>query len=234
MKEVSVSLPEKKVIIVGTAHVLPESVELVKKVIREEKPDVVAVELDEVRYASMMSEKKPKIDKKQLLNPKNFVFISVQYLLSLVQKKLGDSFGVEPGSELKQAIEEARGVGARVELVDRDIRITMSRMIQKMSFREKMRFVSQLFLGFFGVGGKVDLTNLSDEKIEDELMPIFKNDFPSVYTVLVEERDEYMAQVIFSLLPSCEKMVVVVGAGHKKGLAKKLSGLAGSGNAIAM
>ena len=234
MKESSVPIREKKVIIVGTAHVLPESVELVKKVIREEKPDVVAVELDQVRYTAMMSKEKPKIDKRQLLNPKNFVLIFVQWLLSIIQKRLGESFGVEPGSELKQAIEEARGVGANVKLIDRDIRITMSRMIQKMSFREKMRFVSQLCFGFFGFGGKVDLSNLSDEKIEDELMPIFKKDFPNIYKVLVEERDEYMAREIFALLESSEKMVVVVGAGHKKGLTKKLSELNASSNAVAM
>ena len=44
---------DKKVIMVGTAHVSRESARLVAEVIADEKPDTVSVELCESRYQSI-------------------------------------------------------------------------------------------------------------------------------------------------------------------------------------
>ena len=41
---------EREIVLVGTAHVSRDSVDEVRKVITEEKPDRVCVELDEGRY----------------------------------------------------------------------------------------------------------------------------------------------------------------------------------------
>ena len=47
------TLLDREIILVGTAHVSKESVEEVERVIREESPDCVCVELDAGRYNSM-------------------------------------------------------------------------------------------------------------------------------------------------------------------------------------
>ena len=49
---------DKKVILLGTAHVSKESVELVGAVIDQEKPDTVCVELCQSRYQAIMQKEK--------------------------------------------------------------------------------------------------------------------------------------------------------------------------------
>ncbi len=51
-----------------------------------------------------------------------------------------------------------------------------------------------------------------------------KNNYPGVYKVIIEERNQYMANQLFNLkqyFPDA-KIVAVVGAGHKKGMIKIL------------
>ena len=43
----------REIILLGTAHISQESIHQVEETIRQEKPDCVAVELDDQRYASM-------------------------------------------------------------------------------------------------------------------------------------------------------------------------------------
>ena len=48
-------LKDREIILLGTAHVSKESIKDVESTIREENPDCVCVELDEVRYKSLTS-----------------------------------------------------------------------------------------------------------------------------------------------------------------------------------
>ena len=48
----------KEVLLIGTAHVSRESTELVKRVIEEERPDTVCVELCESRYQTIRQKDK--------------------------------------------------------------------------------------------------------------------------------------------------------------------------------
>lgn len=112
--------------IVGTAHVSKESIEDVLVAIREFNPDVVAVELDPGRYSALKRQAAdPSV--KEVLEAKNFTQLLVQWILAYLQRKIGLDVGVEPGAEMKAAIDEAESRGIRVALVDRDIRITLHR-----------------------------------------------------------------------------------------------------------
>ena len=46
----------REFILVGTAHISQESVDLVREVIEKERPDCVCVELDERRYEALSQE----------------------------------------------------------------------------------------------------------------------------------------------------------------------------------
>lgn len=46
---------DKKIILIATAHVSKQSVELVKQVISEEQPDSVCIELDDNRYENIQN-----------------------------------------------------------------------------------------------------------------------------------------------------------------------------------
>ncbi len=51
------SVNGKELLLVGTAHISRESAQLVRRIIKEEQPDKVCVELDEKRFESLSKRK---------------------------------------------------------------------------------------------------------------------------------------------------------------------------------
>ncbi|MDI9623525.1 MAG: TraB/GumN family protein [Methanothermobacter sp.] len=207
--------------IIGTAHVSKKSVEEVKEIIRTEKPDVVAVELDIGRYQKLIKEKLGLKDDRQLsvkdlIRGENIGLFLITGLLTYLQNRIGDDLGVKPGSEMLAAIEAAEEIGARIALIDRDIRITMQRIIDSMSLREKLKFSFNILASFFKKDEIEDVESLKSEDTLNEVMEYFKDISPQAYHVLVDERDAYMAQKLLEI-PE-DKVIAVVGAGHKKGI----------------
>ncbi|QLG62314.1 TraB/GumN family protein [Halorarum salinum] len=138
---------EGSVRIVGTAHVSAESVEEVEAVVDEERPDVVAVELDEGRYRQMKGETPDDLDPGDLLQGNTVFQFLAYWMLSYVQNRLGDRFDVEPGADMLAAVETAERLGLDVALVDRDIQTTIQRFWARMSLVEKARMVGALAFG---------------------------------------------------------------------------------------
>ncbi|GAB7008515.1 TraB/GumN family protein [Halorubrum trueperi] len=133
--------------VVGTAHVSERSVDEVEEAIERERPDVVAVELDEGRYRQMQGETPDDLDAGDLLTG-NTVFQFIAYwMLSYVQTQLGDRFDIEPGADMRAAIDVAEGLGIDVALVDRDIQTTIQRFWARMSITEKFRMAGGLAFG---------------------------------------------------------------------------------------
>ena len=206
--------------IIGTAHVSKESIEEVREAIINHQPDVVAVELDLNRYQNMMAEKngqeKQNVNIKDLIKGDKLSIFLVSMFLSYLQRKIGDDLGVKPGSEMLVAIETAEEIGAKVALIDRDISITLKRALNKMSFFEKAKFVYGIIASVFSKEEIEDVESIKDGDTLTEIMEYFKEMSPQAYDVLVTERDVYMAHQLQSI--NEENVVVVIGAGHKKGI----------------
>ncbi|MEM2191875.1 MAG: TraB/GumN family protein, partial [Archaeoglobaceae archaeon] len=126
---------EKKLIIVGTAHVLQKSVEEVKAVIENEKPDAVAVELCPARYKALIGERE-EVKVSEILKRGDFFLILLQLILGYFQRKMGEELKTKPGEEMLTAINKAKEVNADILLIDRDITITFKRLWGQMSFFE--------------------------------------------------------------------------------------------------
>mgnify|MGYP000616265953 CR=1 FL=1 len=138
---------EGSVRLVGTAHVSSKSVQEVEDAIREERPDVVAVELDEGRYRQLRGGTPDDIEPGDLLRG-NTVFQFIAYwMLSYVQTRLGEKFDVSPGADMLAAVDTAEELGVDVALVDRDIQTTMQRFWSRMTALEKLRMVGGLLFG---------------------------------------------------------------------------------------
>jgi len=214
--------------IIGTSHIARQSVNELRKNIRELKPKVVAVELDQSRYHGLFSKKRRlRFKDIRALGMFGFFFAMVG---SLLQKYLGEKVGMAPGSDMKVAIVEARKIGATVALIDRDIRITVHRLSIKVPLTEKLKLVGFLLVGWMMPSERrriknLDLKKVPEEDVLEEVIAQLKNKFPKLYTVLVKERDAYMARNIMHLKTQfpAEQILVVVGAGHKKGLGKILN-----------
>jgi pheromone shutdown protein TraB len=133
--------------VVGTAHVSADSVREVEDTIREEDPDVVAVELDEGRYRQMQGGTPDDLDASDMLRGNTVFQFLAYWMLSYVQTQLGEKFDVSPGADMLAAVETAEELGREVALVDRDIQTTMQRFWARMTAVEKLRMVGQLLFG---------------------------------------------------------------------------------------
>ena len=210
-------------IIVGTAHISQESTDLVRDVIEREKPDVVCVELDEQRYQSLIDQRKwEALDLREIIRRKQLMTLIINLLLSSYQKRLGQKLGVAPGTELLEATKVAQELEIPIELVDRDVRITLRRAWNSMSFIEKMKLLGSGFVGAFE-GEEISeeqLTELRQSDVLTELMNELGEFMPVLKTVLIDERDTYIAQK--TMAATGEKIVAVVGAGHMNGIRETL------------
>lgn len=214
------------IILVGTAHISKDSVEEVKKAIEEYKPKIVAVELCKRRYEAITKKdqwENTPVDK--LLKSNNAYLMLAQTFLASIQRKLGKEYGVEPGSEMVAAMDEANKQGLEVALVDRDISVTLRRAWRKMGIREKFRLAWEFMKAMVGYGDEdledLDLKELMDQDVISALMDEFKEIAPSVTSVLILERDEYIAKKILDESKK-GRVVAVVGAGHLKGIKEHL------------
>lgn len=209
--------------IIGTAHVSDESVNEVRDAIIEEEPDIVAIELCYNRFSKMKNEKdgveeKNDISIENIIRSENLGIFLVSTVLGYFQNKVGEDVGVKPGSEMIAAIETAEETGAQIALIDRDINITLKRVMNQMSFKEKFKFVVSLIGSLFT--SDEDLEKIEDLKNEDtinEVMNYFKEVSPRAYNALVHERDAYLSLKLLQL-PDDAKIIAVVGAGHKPGI----------------
>jgi pheromone shutdown-related protein TraB len=217
-----------RLVLVGTAHVLKASVEEVEESIKEHKPDVVAVELDEKRYEVLMNKKKweetPVTD--MIRGGKAFFFLA-QVFLASIQRRLGKEFGAEPGSEMLAAIKSAEKNKIRVELVDRDITITLRKAWRTMGLREKFRLFwefSKAMVGYSSEEEEIDLEEIMNEDAITMMIEELREIAPSVTKILVYERDAYIAKKL-SALSQEGKVMAVVGAGHLKGIQENLNNI---------
>jgi pheromone shutdown protein TraB len=127
--------------------------------------------------------------------------------------------------EMLAAIEAANEIGIKFALIDRDIKITIKRAISKMSLLEKLRALKEM-MGAFVLSGKEVQKEMEKAKTENgmaRLLGAFEKASPSMYEVLVRERDAYMAKELLKLQEKFGNIVAVVGAGHKKGIEEYLS-----------
>lgn len=212
---------DKVVILVGTAHVSRQSADLVERVIEEERPDTVCVELCQSRYQSLT--KKDQWQNTNLLKvireKKAFLLLS-NLMLAYFQKKIGRKLDIKPGEEMIKAIQAATSADAHIHLADRDIRTTLSRTWRLMGLWTKMKLLAQ-FIASVG-----DLDDIKEEDIEkmknkdvlETLLSEIGESFPEIRRILIDERDQYLAQKIRTAPGN--KIVAVVGAGHVPGIEK--------------
>lgn len=212
----------KEVVIVGTAHVSKKSIEEVKETIEKVKPDVVAVELCNRRYQALIQEKHQDVPIIDVIRRGEAPLLLFQLMLSYFQRKIGEEYGVKPGEEMIAAIKKAEEIGADVILIDRDIGITFKRFWNSLSILEKLRLLYHLIKSLFFGEEDMEVDEMLKEDVLEALVKEFRKISPSAAKILIDERDAYMAFNILSALNTYDKIVAVVGAGHKKGIERYL------------
>ncbi|MBP5792144.1 MAG: TraB/GumN family protein [Spirochaetaceae bacterium] len=223
------ALNEREFILIGTAHISQESINEVKQYIEEEKPDCVAIELDDGRYESLKNPESWKnLDIIKVLKEKRGWVLLANLVLGSFQKRMGADVGVKPGEEMKAAADKCEELGIKTAMVDRPIQTTLRRAWAKNSFWGKCKLLGVLMSSLF------EDENISSEDIEklkntnemDQMMGELANYLPGVKTVLIDERDQYLASSIWKT--EGKKVIAVLGAGHLPGVEKHLNAFAAS------
>jgi pheromone shutdown-related protein TraB len=215
--------------IVGTAHVSARSVAEVRAVIAEHKPDVVCVELDPTRYETLTKASAFRdLDVFKVVREGRTLYLLAHLALTSYQRRLGASLGVKPGAELLAAIEAAQAAGIPVELIDRDINITLRRTWRNLGLWKRSMLLSSLIVGFelgkqpnIPAGEPITpqaVEDLKEPKALSEMLSELGRVVPQIKGPLIDERDQYLASKMADAGHHRRTVVAVVGAAHVPGM----------------
>lgn len=219
----TVKLKDKTVTIIGTAHISGDSVKEIDEVIDELTPDRICIELDESRFKTVSENRRwEDMNIIKVLKEKKGFLLLANLVLSSFQKRMGSDVGVNPGADMKEAVALSQTRNIPFSLIDREIQVTLQRAWRISSFWKKMKLLSAL-LGSAFTREKIsdeDIENMKEKTALDGMMDELAEYLPSVKTVLIDERDFYLAAKIYEAEGS--NLIAVVGAGHVPGILKNL------------
>lgn len=208
--------------IIGTAHVSQASVEEVRRLIEEVQPDTVCVELCQARYNALVNQDGWKnLDIFKVIREGKTLYLLANLALSAYQRRIGDQLGVKPGAEILAAVNAAKEQGAKVELIDRDIHVTLKRTWANVGFWKKNVLLSELIMSVFSGSGGEEISAGEIEKLKEQanlsdMLSEFTKALPEVKKPLIDERDQYLISGV-EKSPG-KRIVAVVGAAHVPGM----------------
>ncbi len=220
----NIEINEKQITIIGTAHVSQRSADEVKEIINEIQPDCVCIELDQERYDNLQNPKSwQELDLIKIIKNKKVASFMVNIILSSYQKRIAKKMEVNAGSEMIQGIQCAKEINAHIELVDRNIQTTFSRIFRKHSLWQKCKLVSSLILSAFDDEdvSEEDIENLKQSEMLEVALKEVQKEFPVVAQVLITERDMCLAYNIAHAKGN--NVVAIVGAAHVPGIKKYIN-----------
>lgn len=215
-------------IILGTAHVSRASVEAVHAIVRAESFDAIAVELCEPRFRSIKDpDALRNLDLFQVIRQRKVGLVAANLALGAFQRRIAEQFGIEPGAEMKAAIDEAESRDLPLWLIDREVGITLRRAIHSVGFFERMGLMAGL-AGSLLSREEVEESEIEKLKQGDMLGSMFgefAKESPPLYEALIAERDRYMSAHLREEAERrpVRRVLVVIGAGHMAGIERELA-----------
>lgn len=214
--------------VIGTAHVSQRSVDEVRHVIEEVKPDLVCVELCKPRHDALTKDSAFRdLDIFKVIREGKGLYLLAHLALSSYQRRIGASLGVKPGAELLAAVKVANESGIPVELIDRDINITLKRTWANLGLWKRSMLLSSLMVGWETDDKGEAVTektveDLKEPKALSEMLTELGKAVPEVKGPLVDERDQYLASKMTEAGKGKRKVVAVVGAAHVPGMTQQI------------
>ncbi|MBL8245557.1 MAG: TraB/GumN family protein, partial [Rhodanobacteraceae bacterium] len=184
-------------------------------------------ELDEHRHHSLMRpDDWRNVDLFKIVKDGKAGMLAANLALGAYQRRLAEQFGVEPGAELKAACVEAGARGVPVELIDRDVGVTLKRSYAAVGFFDKLSIVGGLVASAISSDkiSEQDVEKLKEGDILTNTFDEFARQSQPLHHALIVERDRYMAGRLRQANKPGQRVLAVVGAGHLAGLARALEG----------
>jgi len=212
--------------LLGTAHVSRVSVEAVEDAIGSGAFDAVAVELDAQRLQAISDpDALAKLNLVDVIRKGRVALFAANLMLAAYQRRLAEQLGIEPGAELKRAVELAKERELSVALIDRDVGQTFKRASKSLGFFGRMKLLGSLVAGLMASDelGEDEIENLKEGDMLKSSFGEFAKSSPELYETIITERDRYMAAKLREEARDAREVLAVVGAGHLAGLARHLA-----------
>ena len=223
-----VRIGDVEIVLLGTAHVSPASVQAVRDLLASESFDAVAVELCESRQRAMLDpDAISRLDLFSVVKNRQVAMVAASLALGAYQLRIAEQYGIEPGAELRAAIDGALDRGLPLALIDRDIGLTLRRTYASIPWWRRTELVGGLLSSVL-TRDKIEEAEIERLKQGDMLESTFSEfaeQSESLYRPVIEERDRYMAAHLRRLAAErgSGRVLAVVGAGHLAGIEKHLA-----------
>lgn len=223
-----VRIGEVEIVLLGTAHVSPASVKAVRDLLDSEAFDAVAVELCESRQRAMFDpDAISRLDLFSVIRNRQVAMVTASLALGAYQMRIAEQYGIEPGAELRAAMDGALERGLPLALIDRDIGLTLRRTYAAIPWWRRTEMVGGLLASVLS-REKIDEAEIERLKQGDMLESTFSEfaeQSESLYRPVIDERDRYMAAHLRRLAEGLDggRVLAVVGAGHLAGIERYLA-----------
>ena len=217
-----ITLGHSRLFVLGTAHVSRASAEAVRQEIASGQYDRIAIELCENRFRSMVDpDAIGRMNLFEVIRTGKAPMVLSMLALGAFQQRIAEQFGIEPGAEMRAAIEGAKDRSLSLHLIDRDVGTTLRRIYANVPWYKRFYIFSGLFASVV-VNEDIpeeDIEALKEGDLLESTFAQFADSAGPIYGPLIDERDEYMAARLLEVVPEePTRILAVVGAGHLKGL----------------
>jgi pheromone shutdown-related protein TraB len=229
-------------VILGTAHVSRASVHAVDALLETEHFDAVAVELCASRAHGIRDpEAFKQLDLFQVIRQGKAGMVAASLVLGSFQKRLAAQYGIEPGAEMKAAMDGADARNIPVWLVDREVGTTLKRAWRSVGFFQRFGLMAGMLGSVFQREeiAEADIEKLKESDLLESAFSEFATNSQPLYNALIAERDTFMAARLrengmrMDAEAPTRKVLVVIGAGHLKGMSEQLAHQHGNAQALA-
>ena len=208
--------------LLGTAHVSRASAEAVAAEIAGGDYRHIALELCENRYHGLIDPGAIEcMDLIEVIRGGKAPMVAAMLAMGSFQQRIAEQFGIEPGAEMRAAIDGAKARGLNLACIDRDIGTTLRRIYRNVPWWKRIYLFSGLFASVV-VDEEIaeeDIEALKQGDLLEGTFAQFADSAGPIYAPLIDERDQYMAAKLLGLLAQDPgPTLVVVGVGHLRGL----------------
>ncbi len=224
---VKIKIGEQSITLLGTAHVSKVSADAVKSMLGSQQYDAVAVELCPSRYNAMIHpDALARMDLFQVVRERKVSMVAASLALGAFQQRIADQFGVKPGADMFAAVEYAQAEKRPIFLVDREMGVTLKRIYHNIPWWQRLNLVSGLLASVVSKEkvSEEDIERLKEGDLLESTFSQFAEESQTLFLPLIDERDRYMAARLLQEVEkkSFRELLVVVGAGHLRGIEKYL------------
>jgi pheromone shutdown-related protein TraB len=224
---VQVQLGETRITLLGTAHVSRQSAKTVERMIDSGEYDAVAVELCASRHHALSEpEALASMDLMQVFRQGKAAMVAANLAMGAYQQRLAEQYGIEPGAEMRAAMQRSQAAELPLLLIDREIGTTLRRTAANLPWWKRWSLLSGLMVSLVSHDDvdEAEIEKLKQGDMLENAFAEFAHDRKDLFQPLIAERDSYMAA---RLIQGAEQyqghhLLAVVGAGHLKGIQREL------------